>query len=78
MTCKVLSKIMKVVCAVGLALTAYLKWTGKLTNVEMGDICKAWSVVYGVGAGTIDINIILDKFIQKGGTTNGSNECANT
>ena len=40
------------------------KWCGKL-SAESTEICFMWAVVYGVGAGTIDLNIMLDKFRGK-------------
>ena len=58
---KTMSKIFKVVAVLGIIVCHVLKWCGKLT-AESTEICFMWAVVYGLGAGTIDLNIILDKF----------------
>ena len=58
---KTMSKIFKVVAVLGIIVCHILKWCGKLT-AESTEICFMWAVVYGLGAGTIDLNIILDKF----------------
>ena len=42
---------------------AILKWAGILPNASMGEICMLWATVYGLGAGTIDLNIMFDKFV---------------
>jgi len=58
---KTMSKIFKVVAVLGIIVCHVFKWCGKLT-AESTEICFMWAVVYGLGAGTIDLNIILDKF----------------
>ena len=58
---KTMSKIFKVVAVLGIIVCHVIKWCGKLT-AESTEICFMWAVVYGLGAGTIDLNIILDKF----------------
>ena len=63
---KSLSKLFKIFTGVGLLTCAILKWRGLLPNATIGEICMLWSVVYGLGAGTIDFNLIVDKFV--GGT----------
>jgi len=66
---KKISKIFKFAAAGGIVLCAVLKWTGVLPNATVGEICMMWAVVYGLGAGTIDLNIMFDKFCgSKGGT----------
>lgn len=77
MTCKIISKVLKIVCAIGIVFTSYLKWVGRLQNVDVNEICVVWAVVYGIGAGTIDLNIILDKILVKG-ESNGCNKCTNS
>ena len=42
-----------------------MKWLGLLPNADIGEICIVWAVVYGLGAGTIDLNIIFDKFVNR-------------
>lgn len=59
---KTISKIFKFVAAGGIIASAALKWAGILPNATAGEICLIWAVVYGIGAGTIDANIIIDKF----------------
>ena len=61
---KVMSKIFKVIAVVGIITCHILKWSGKL-SAESTEICFMWAVVYGLGAGTIDLNIMLDKFRRK-------------
>ena len=56
-----MSKIFKVIAVLGIIACHILKWCGIL-NAESGEICFMWAVVYGLGAGTIDLNIMLDKF----------------
>lgn len=58
---KDLSKLFKVISVCGIVLCHILKWLGIL-DAPSGEICGMWAVVYGLGAGTIDLNIMLDKF----------------
>ena len=58
---KVMSKIFKVVAVLGIIICHIFKWLGKL-NAESSEICFMFAWVYGLGAGTIDLNIIIDKF----------------
>ncbi len=51
----------KVICVLGIILCHVAKWLGWI-QAETGEICLMWAVVYGLGAGTIDFNIMLDKF----------------
>ena len=61
---KTLSKIVKVFAVAGLVTCAVLKWLGIMPNATTGELCAVWATVYGLGAGTIDLNIIFDKFIR--------------
>lgn len=61
-TAKNISKIFKFIASIGVIVCAFLKWAGILPNATIGEICVAWSVVYGLGAGTIDANLMIDKF----------------
>ena len=61
---KNLSKIFKVICVLGIILCHVAKWLGWI-QAETGEICLMWAVVYGLGAGTIDFNIMLDKFLKE-------------
>jgi len=62
LSAKRISKIFKFVSAAGIISCAVLKWLGFMPGATIGEICLAWGVVYGVGAGTIDLNIMFDKF----------------
>ena len=59
---KAISKFFKFVCATGIMACAFAKWLGFLPGASVPEICIVWAVVYGLGAGTIDANIMLDKF----------------
>lgn len=58
---KTMSKVFKVLAVLGIIVCHIFKWCGKLT-ADSTEICFMWAVVYGLGAGTIDLNIMLDKF----------------
>ena len=62
MEAKVISKVFKFIAATGIILCAVLKWLDIMPNATAGEIVMIWSAVYGVGAGTIDLNIMFDKF----------------
>lgn len=62
---KTISKIFKFVATIGIVVCAVLKWAGVLPGASAGEICLVWSCVYGIGAGTIDLNIMFDKFTGK-------------
>lgn len=63
LTAKAISKIFKLISPLGMITCAILKWAGILPNASMGEICMLWATVYGLGAGTIDLNIMFDKFV---------------
>ena len=58
---KSISKIFKFVAAGGIIVCSVLKWLRVMPGATIGEICMMWSCVYGLGAGTIDFNIMLDK-----------------
>lgn len=62
MTAKTISKVFKFIATGGLVVSAVLKWAGILPNANAGEICMIWATVYGLGAGTVDLNIMFDKF----------------
>lgn len=66
MEAKKLSKVFKVISVLGIITCHILKWCGKI-NASSDEICFMWAVVYGLGAGTIDFNIMLDKFKKSDG-----------
>lgn len=59
---KSISKLFKFICPIGMVTCAVLKWTGVMPEATIGEISLLWSVIYGQGAGTIDANLIIDKF----------------
>lgn len=59
---KTISKIFKFTATGGIIACAVMKWAGILPNASAGEICMIWAAVYGIGAGTIDLNIMFDKF----------------
>ena len=63
LTAKTISKFFKFIAPLGMITCAILKWAGILPNASMGEICMLWATVYGLGAGTIDLNIMFDKFV---------------
>ena len=66
LTAKRISKIFKFVAAFGIVVCAVLKWLNVMPNATVGEVCMVWACVYGVGAGTIDLNIMFDKFVGGG------------
>ena len=69
MEAKVISKVFKFIAAAGIIVCAVLMWLKIMPGATAGEIILIWAGVYGVGAGTIDLNIIFDKFIG------GKGEC---
>lgn len=65
LTAKTISKIFKFVATIGIVACAVLKWLNFMPNASISEICMIWSCVYALGAGTIDLNIIFDKFLKK-------------
>ena len=63
LTAKTISKVFKFISAIGLVTCAVLKWVNVMPNATIGEICMMWACVYGLGAGTIDLNIMFDKFV---------------
>lgn len=62
-TAKGTSKFFKFFCGGGLVVTMYLFWFGLLPHANLWEIGLGWAIVYGLGAGTIDINIFVDKLL---------------
>lgn len=59
---KNISKLFKFIAPTGLVICAFLKWLGVLPNATATEIILIWVTVYGLGAGTIDANLMIDKF----------------
>ena len=68
MEAKNISKVYKIISPIGAIACAVLKWAGLFPDATVFEICTLWASVYAIGAGTIDANIIIDKFV--GGTKN--------
>lgn len=62
LTAKTISKIFKFISTIGIVTCAVLKWVNVMPNATIGEISILWACVYGLGAGTIDLNIMFDKF----------------
>lgn len=62
LTAKTISKIFKFAAALGIVVCAVFKWLALMPGATISEICMVWAVVYGLGAGTIDLNIMFDKF----------------
>lgn len=67
LTAKKISKIFKFIATGGIVLCTVLKWVGIMPNASASEICMVWAVVYGLGAGTIDLNIMFDKICTNKG-----------
>ena len=67
---KMVSLVGKIVGGVVILGGHILKWIGKLPSATSGEICACGFAIMGV-FGTIDINMMIDKFVKK-----ESNECA--
>lgn len=65
MTAKIISKLSKVLLSAALVVTFYYKWKGQLPGAETSSIIVCYLTAYGIVAGTIDMNIMLDKLINK-------------
>ena len=44
---------------------AILKWTGVFPNITISEIIYISCFIYAAGAGTIDLNLMLDKFTSR-------------
>lgn len=64
LTAKRISKFFKFFSTIGIVICAVLKWLDFMPNATIGEICMMWACVYGLGAGTIDLNIIFDKWLK--------------
>lgn len=64
---KDISKVFKIVAPVFAVAMAILKWTGVFKNLTISEIIYISCFIYAAGAGTIDLNLMLDKFTSKSG-----------
>lgn len=62
---KDISKVFKIVAPVFAVAMAILKWTGVFPNVTISEIIYISCFIYAAGAGTIDLNLMLDKFTSR-------------
>lgn len=69
MSAKIISKISKILLAIICMVAFVLKWRGILVNATSSEIIACCFAAYGIVAGTIDVNISLDKIVDilKGG-----------
>ena len=63
---KTISKAFKFIAPSFVVLCAVLNWGGVFAGAEMDEIMKVGFFIYASGAGTIDLNIIFDKFTGRG------------
>ena len=61
---KTISKFFKFICTLGIIVSSDFKWLDLMPSASAGEICAIWATVYGIGAGTIDLNIMFDKFTR--------------
>ena len=64
MSAKTASLIGKIIGVLIISIGHILMWTGVLNNADSNSIIACGFAVMGV-FGTVDINIMLDKFIKK-------------
>lgn len=62
LSAKTISKIFKFAATLGIIACAVLKWLNVMPSATISEICVVWATVYGLGAGTIDLNLMFDKF----------------
>ena len=62
---KDISKVFKIVAPVFAVSMAILKWTGVFPNITISEIIYISCFIYAAGAGTIDLNLMLDKFTSR-------------
>ena len=62
---KDISKVFKIVAPVFAVVMTILKWTGVFPNVTISEIIYISCFIYAAGAGTIDLNLMLDKFTNR-------------
>lgn len=62
---KAVSKWAKIAIGVVCLALSVLKWAGPLASASIGEICGVCAVVMGIVTGTIDLNIVLEKFLGK-------------
>lgn len=66
MSAKIISKAAKIVTALAMIGAFCLKWAGVMPEAGAGEIVMCFCAAYAVAAGTIDVNIMLDKLTGKG------------
>lgn len=62
---KDISKVFKIVAPVFAVAMAILKWTDVFANITISEIIYISCFIYAAGAGTIDLNLMLDKFTSR-------------
>ena len=61
---KDISKIFKFLAPAFVIVCAVLKWCNVMPHLDIGELIKAGVFVYAVGAGTIDVNLVVDKLVS--------------
>lgn len=64
MEAKNISKIAKIILGIVFYISCWLNWLLQL-NIELWALAACHLIAYGIVAGTIDVNIIIDKFINR-------------
>lgn len=62
---KTISKMFKFIAPAFVVLCAVLKWLSVFADASMAEILEVGAFIYASGAGTIDLNLIFDKFVKK-------------
>ena len=59
------SKLVKLTLVVGGIIVSVLKWFGIMGNASVTEIWQVVAFAYGVGLGTMDLNIMIDNWRGK-------------
>lgn len=62
MKAKIISKAAKITVSLAFSAGCVFKWLGVMPNATIGELAIAAVTAYGIAAGTIDINLMLEKF----------------
>lgn len=65
MSGKVQSWIFRIIAVVGITTCGVLHFLNIMPNTSIKDIIILFISIYGIGAGAIDLNILVDKLVKK-------------
>lgn len=65
MSGKVQSWIFRIIAVVGIAVCGILYFLNIMPNATINDIVILFISIYAIGAGAIDLNILVDKFVKR-------------